>query len=232
MSSLSHANISTVILTPQPFGTRHLLFSTTLIWWMALGSDFKKWMDMPFCGRPRKPRPLITVSTLWYLHQHCAHRADCHRRLWQNFVVSLTAIGTVTNVSNTSSLRPPLLWWTLDDESYWDFPCWQHFFIIPFMPNWSLAFRSKHLSFCVHYTANIHLDHTFHSLLNIVLRCVTEAVSSTLFSLFFFMMIPIQMTSICPSFGKDDTLFVTECTNHHWECARLSCTSHWLECWI
>lgn len=34
-------------------------------WWMALGSDSSKMvlvlMDMPFCGRPRKPRPLISV---------------------------------------------------------------------------------------------------------------------------------------------------------------------------
>ncbi|KAK6594775.1 hypothetical protein H4I96_10506 [Botrytis cinerea] len=43
---------------------------------MALGSDSSKMvlvlMDMPFCGRPRKPRPLISVT----LSASAAHMFD------------------------------------------------------------------------------------------------------------------------------------------------------------
>ena len=60
---------------------------TWLIWWMALGADDtfcgQEMTDMPNCGRPRKPRPLIAASLFisfvfeWlYTDAHSRHRPN------------------------------------------------------------------------------------------------------------------------------------------------------------
>ena len=81
----------------------------------ALGSD-NTWTEMPLCGRPRKPRPLITVLHNFKLHQTFPVRKA-------NLIPKVLSISTLLfscfNSLGRSSSLYPCAFYFYDEEFRW-----------------------------------------------------------------------------------------------------------------